>query len=211
MRSYLRSMSASNSRSELGRAGQPAVLGDLVLELAGAPSRIAQRHQRLARPAARRDRAQDVDGRGQADVVRHRQRGFDRVVVGMQDEAAAAVDRPAIAHDEIAGRRRQPDRLLLVHDAELHQKIGKQHLLRLVDDQAHRAFVAVGADIDHGARETVVLHAGHGDEELVVEKAALGGFFLPQEVHGSKVTLFPARLKDSFRSEISVGATLTQK
>ncbi|CDX46068.1 hypothetical protein MPLDJ20_80182 [Mesorhizobium plurifarium] len=109
----------------------------------------------------------------------------------MQHEAAAAVDRPAIAHDEIARMRRQADRFLLVHDAELHQQVRKQHLLRLVDDQPHRAFVAVGADVDNGARETVVLHARHGNQELVVEKAASGGRLLvAQQVHGLSVTRF---------------------
>ncbi len=56
------------------------------------------------------------------------------------------------------------------------QKVRKLHLLGLVDDEAHGAFVAVGADIDDGASEAVVLHAGHGDEELVVEKSADCGF-----------------------------------
>ena len=40
--------------------------------------------------------------------------------------------------------RRQADRLLLVQDAELHQQVGKAHLLRLVDDQAHRALLRCG-------------------------------------------------------------------
>src|SRR5262245_7217879 len=79
-----------------GRAGQPAVLGDLVLELASTPSRIAQRHQRMAWAASRGYGAQDVDRRGQADVVRYGQRGFHRIVVGMEHETAAAVDRPAV-------------------------------------------------------------------------------------------------------------------
>jgi hypothetical protein len=77
----------------------------------------------------------------------------------------------------------------------LHEQIGKQHLLRLVDDQAHGALVAVGADIDDGTREAIVLHAGHGNEELIVQEAARGGFLLPQEIHGGKIPCFPQRLK----------------
>ena len=201
MRSYLRSMSASNRSS--GVAGQVSQPFSAIsrFQLAGAPAGIAERHQRAARAAAGRDGAQDVDRGGQADVVGDGQRGFHPVVVRMQHEAAAAVDRSAIAHDEIAGLRRQPDRLLLVHDAELHQKIGKQHLLRLVDDQAHRAFVAVRADVDDRAREPVVLHAGHGNQELVVEKAASAGRLLvAQQVHGRERNAFPERRKDAPRA-----------
>src|SRR5688572_27387540 len=85
-----------------GWTGEPAVLCDLVFELPGAPPRITERHQRLARPAPGANGAQDVDGRSQADVVRNRHRGFYRIVAGMQDEAPAAIDRPAVAHDEVA-------------------------------------------------------------------------------------------------------------
>ncbi len=190
MRSYLRSMSASNRNSGTCRAGQPAVFGDLVFKLASAPSGVAKRHQRVTRPPAGRNRAQYIDGRRQADIVRHRQRGLDRIIAGMQNEATAAVDRAAIAHDEVPGLGWKPDSFLLLHDSELHQKVGEQHLLRLVDDQAHRALVAVSADIDHRTREPAVLHAGHGNQELVVQKTAHRGFFLPQEVHEMKITRF---------------------
>ena len=108
----------------------------------------------------------------------------------MQDEAAAAVDRAAIADHEISRGRRQADGFLFVDDAQLHQEIGKAHLLNLVDDQPHRAFLAVGADIDDGACEAVVLHAGHGDEELVIEEPARGGIFVPQKIHGRNVASF---------------------
>src|SRR5687768_17566018 len=74
------------------RTGQPAILGDLVFELPRTPARITERHQRLARPASGGYGAQDVNRRGEADVVRDRQRRFHRVVAGVQYEAAAAVD-----------------------------------------------------------------------------------------------------------------------
>jgi hypothetical protein len=118
-------------------------------------------------------------------------RRFHPVVARMQDEAAAAVHRSAVADDEVAGLRRQADRLLFVHDAELHEQVRKQHLLCLVDDQAHRAFIAVRANVDDGARKTVVLHAGHGNQELVVEKAASRSHLLvAQQVHEGSVTRF---------------------
>ena len=136
------------------------------------------------------------------------QRRFHRVVARMQDKAAAAVDRAAIAHDEVARLRRQADRLLLVHDAELHEQIGKQHLLGLVDDQAHGAFLAMGADIDHERVKRSSFMPGMAIEELVVEKAARGlHLFPPQEVHAGNVTLFGQARKDGFRLVVIVAAS----
>ena len=57
-------------------------------------------------------------------------------------------------------------------------------------------FFAVGADIDDGAREAVVLHAGHGNQELVVEKAAPAAVFLCRKKSiTAKRNAFPKRLK----------------
>src|SRR5690606_34329721 len=182
---------------EAGRTGEPAVLGDLVLELPRAPAGITQRHQRMARPVAGGDGAQDVDGGGQADLVGYRHRGFDHIVIAVQDEAAAAIDRAAMAHDDLAGAGRQADGLLLVKDAELDQKVGEEKLLGLIDDEAHRPLLAMGADIDDGTRETLVPHARHGDEELVVEVAgAHRAFPFAQKVHGTKASAFPAAAKE---------------
>jgi hypothetical protein len=56
----------------------------------------------------------------------------------------------------------------------------------------------MGADIDDGAREILVLHARHGDEELVVQKPALRDGSSPaQDIHGPKASAFSARLKDA--------------
>src|SRR5205085_1683140 len=84
-----------------GRTSQPAILGDLGFQLAGAPAGITERHQRVTRAAARRYGAQYIDRRGQTNIVGNGQRRFHAVIARMQDKAAAAVDRPAVAHDEI--------------------------------------------------------------------------------------------------------------
>src|SRR5690606_37102578 len=84
------------------RTGEPGVLGDLAFELPRTPPRIPERHQRLARTAAGGYGAQYVDRRGEADVVRHRQGRFNGIVAGMQHETTAAVDRAAVANDEVA-------------------------------------------------------------------------------------------------------------
>src|SRR5215468_948742 len=57
----------------VGIAIEPAVLGDLVLELARRPARIAEREHRALRAGALRDRLQDVERRGEADAVVDRQ------------------------------------------------------------------------------------------------------------------------------------------
>ena len=44
----------------------------------------------------------------------------------------------------------------------------------LVDDEAHRAVLRMGAQVDHGARKARVRHHRHGDEKLAVE-VAFGG------------------------------------
>ena len=47
---------------------------------------------------------------------------------------------------------------------------------RLVDHDAHGAVGRMGADIDHRAREALVAHCRHRDQELSVEIAAPGVF-----------------------------------
>ncbi len=59
----------------------------------------------------------------------------------------------------------------------------------------------MGAEIDHGARETVILHPWHGDEELVVQKPPDGVLLLPQKVHKVRVSSFLCALKTAFLSE----------
>jgi hypothetical protein len=92
-----------------------------------------------------------------------------------------------------------PSVQLRKEDAELDEEVGKTQILHLIDDQAHGPFLAVGADIDDGTREAVVLHARHGDEELVVEVAlGEGRALLPtQHIHGDNGNSFPAAMKDA--------------
>src|SRR6185312_15685059 len=59
----------------IGVAMQPAIALDLVLELARAPTGIAEREDGVPGALAVGDRLEDIDGRGQADPVVDRQRG----------------------------------------------------------------------------------------------------------------------------------------
>ena len=83
----------------IGRAIQPAIGLDFVLELPGGPARIAERQDRVLRPFASRKRAQDIDGRRQAHAVVDRQGRLRHVKIGrMQHETAGRLDRPADQH-----------------------------------------------------------------------------------------------------------------
>ena len=85
----------------------------------------------------------------------------------MEDEAAPGVDRTAAQHPDSLGARRQSDRLRLADDVELHQQAGEIDVRGApVDDDAHRAVFAMGAQIHHRARERAFAQAGHGDQEL---------------------------------------------
>jgi hypothetical protein len=55
-------------------------------------------------------------------------------------------------------------------DAQLREQVGEAKLGHgLVDDEAHRALVAVRAQIDDRALEARVAHGGHGDQQLAGE------------------------------------------
>ena len=58
----------------------------------------------------------------------------------------------------------------------------------LIDHQPHRTIRGMGADVDDGADEAFILHAGHGDKNFAVEKTSpLTRAFLPRPVHGYKL------------------------
>src|SRR5581483_3408202 len=64
-------------------------------------------------------------------------------------------------------------------------------LRRMIDDDAHRAFGGMRADIDERTRETLVQHGRHGDQHLAVQIAP--DPTLPRcaarHFHGGKVSL----------------------
>src|SRR5262245_21206078 len=87
----------------IGRAMQPAVMLDLVLELAWRPPGIAERQDRAARSVPARDRLEDIERRGQANAFADRQRRvLDEEVARMQHEPALGIDRSALEHLDAA-------------------------------------------------------------------------------------------------------------
>ncbi len=96
------------------RAIQPAIRLDLMLELPGGPARIAERQDRVLRALASRQRAQDIDGGGQAHAVVDGQRGLGHVKIGrMQHESPGGLDGTADQHFHGDKRRRKPDAVRL--------------------------------------------------------------------------------------------------
>src|SRR5262249_2348814 len=92
---------------KVSRAMQPAVMLDLVLELAGRPAGIAEREDRALRPVAASDRLENVERRGEADALVDRQRPvLDEEVARVQHEAALGIDRTALEHFDAAGAGR---------------------------------------------------------------------------------------------------------
>ena len=78
----------------VGGHQKPAIVLQLLVELAGSPAGIAQGEHALCRPLAGGDHPQDVDGRGERDVVVDEQGEVLSVVGAVQDEAAAGIHRP---------------------------------------------------------------------------------------------------------------------
>ena len=110
----------------------------------------------------------------------------------MQHEAAVGLHWPARQHLNVFGATRQADALLRRDDLQLHEQVGKiAHARRLVDDDAHRAFLGMGAKIDDRSSETLIEHAGHGDQQLAVKEASLAGARVAT-LHGREILLLAA-------------------
>jgi hypothetical protein len=156
---------------------QPAVGLHLVLELARSPAGVTQRQHRAGRSGALRDRLQNIQRRRKTYAVVDRQRGvLDEEIGAVQDEAALGLDRPALENLHAVGAARQLDGFGR-DDVELHQQVGEADVGGgLVHHDTHGALGRMGADVDHAARKTVVLHRRRGNQHLAVEKARVAAF-----------------------------------
>ena len=159
----------------VARHVEPAVVLHLGFELPGGPAGVTQGKHRAVGPRSAGDGPQDVDGGGQRDAAVDRQgRIVDEEVVGVQHEAATRLDGAALQHLHRAGTARQFDRFFGIDDLELNQQVRKADLARgAVDDDTHRPFLGMGAEVDDGPREAFVDHAGHRDQHLPVEEATM--------------------------------------
>ena len=162
------------------------------LELAGRPAGIAEGEDGACRSIATRYRLENIERRGKRDPFIDRQRRIlDEKIAGVQHEAAFGFNRTAHEHLDRAGARRQFDQIGGRQHLELHEQVGKVDIgRRLIDDDAHRAFGRMRAHIDHGARETLVLHGRRRDQHLTIQIAARSSLIecLAGRSHNPKTT-----------------------
>ena len=151
---------------EVGRAAQPRVVQNLVLELPRPPARVAERNENVPRASSGDERVEDVARHGDRDVLAlHRQRVLPRTGRAMQDEAALLHDRPPF-HD-----RKLPGGVALGVGAAFHPGL-LQHRPEVetrgpIDDEAHGPVLVMCEEVGHRAHEVRILERRHGDEKVV--------------------------------------------
>ena len=135
---------------------EPCVLQQLLVELAGFPSRVAERDGGGRRALAPGHRREHVARGGHVQRVRDGHRGLPGARAGaMQHEAAIRAHGPAVEH------RARRCRLAGV-EPEMAQHFAQcQIVLRPIDDDAHRVFGVVLAHHDDGAVEAGIADPRH--------------------------------------------------
>ena len=149
--------------ARIGSNRQPGVRRELLLELAGGPAGVAERHQDVRRTFAAADRFEDVLRCREAELVAEGERRLPVAERTVQHEAAVDLDRPAEHH------RRFAQRLVAERHVDLLEQRRQRHLDRPVDDEAERALGVVLADVGQRMGEVRIRHAGHGDQEMMGE------------------------------------------
>ena len=153
----------------VGRRREPGRGGELAVELAGAPARVAE--EQPTAPSCElvgrglEQAAQHLDRGGQVESVRDPLRVLDARVITEEQEAALRLDRAAAPEHEPA--------------VALHRRIERNGLRgpqvrRTVHDEADRSVAAVLAQEDHAAGEVLVLELRHRDEQRRRERVRRG-------------------------------------
>src|SRR5690606_78338 len=106
----------------VGRAYQPGVVDDLLLQLAGPPAGAAERHQVVVRPGAAADVGEYVTRGGDAQALGHLDGGAPQPVGIVQDEALVGFHRAARQHGLVGGVG------AAVVDVELFEDLRQRHL-----------------------------------------------------------------------------------
>ena len=135
----------------------PRLLGDLALELAGAPAGVAG-EDAGAIEAADVGGALDL-GRQEADRAEHEGRRLVRVAEVAEHDDRLGLHGPADV-DEVG---------VVDEIGERRHRVGDGDRRGPVEDHAHRALVAVLADEEDAAAEVRVEQVGPGDEQLSAE------------------------------------------
>ena len=147
----------------VGFHGEPRVLPELLLELAGRPSRITERHEHVARTVAAAHGLENVLRSGETHVVGDGERRLPIAERAMQHEAAVDLHRAA----EVNGRGAQS--VVGQRDVDLLEQRGQRHVDGLVHDDAQRAVLVVLAHVRERVGEMRIRHGRHGDQEVMGE------------------------------------------
>ncbi len=94
----------------IGRDHQPGTVDQLLLQLAGAPAGISERHQPVGGGLLGAQGFQYILGSGDHELVSHLQGGVEAGSEAVQHETAVGVHRPSLQHRLLelgAGGRRQ--------------------------------------------------------------------------------------------------------
>jgi hypothetical protein len=125
----------------VGLHGQPGVLRQFLLQLAGRPARVAEEDHGVGRHSGLADRNQDIAGTGQRHLVTDPQAGLPRTGRAMQDKAAVGLDRTAeIGH--ALGKVATFDR-----NVDPVEQVGEGHVDGAIDDDTECAIAVVLANI----------------------------------------------------------------
>ena len=127
-----------------------------MLELGRPPAGIPQRNEIPFRPLAGGDHLQDLAAEGDDQFVAGGFAGIDLHFLGMQNEAALGLHRPAICH--MAVRRE------LRRQIQLVQELGQRQLVAPVDHQPLGTLVVVGPQIDERVAERAAAQPRHAKE-----------------------------------------------
>ena len=118
-------------------------------------------------------------------VIDDQRRLGDMKIVRVQDESPPPLHGSSHQHRHVADALAQADRIGLGRHIELHQQVRHADVGgRLVDDDPHRPIRRMGTDVDHRAREALVGHPRHRDQELAIEEVGAGERGLPGRVCG---------------------------
>ena len=152
-----------------GGGAEPGVIYQLLLQLPGIPTRIAQANQGLLRAFTNGDGFENVTAGGQDQAITEDSAGVPAGGGTVQHKAGFLLDRPTGHHAMPLGGRH--------FDFNIHvaEDIAKADLHRAVERQPHGALAAVLNDIGNGMFKVRVSHLWHGHQQLVLQGCVFHG------------------------------------
>jgi hypothetical protein len=138
---------------------EPAGAAHFLVELALAPTGVAERNQVTAWTAALGNRFQDIDRAGQRAEPGHGDRVLSAPIIAVQHKPASRFDWAAMKDRGIGCLARLNAKLL---EQATHTDPGAL----VPDAYSYGAILVMNAHRDHGMLETWIADAGHGQKQL---------------------------------------------